>query len=154
MAKYPISVLQGKVSECFNQILQLHVPEDGLILDPTCGQKHLWEGLNIDNVTFSDIVPYPDTYQINLFNILQEKPDWVGKFNAIIFDPPYMFGVKCSSDPRVKDYGGYAQTYDDLLKYMELTQTILPELLKPKGILAQTNITFPRKSYTYITLIG
>lgn len=73
LAKYPISHNGSKkLGEFFEQILAFHIPpsKEKMILDPTCGKKHLWaEYLKKDfygktkleeygQVVFSDIKPY------------------------------------------------------------------------------------------------
>ena len=54
-------------------------------------------------------------------------------FNGIIYDPPYFFGYKGSTDPRKNDYGDYLQTYDDLLQFMHIANNHLYNMLEDNG---------------------
>jgi len=132
--KYPISVKDGKLSERFLEVLKLHVPpsKDKVILDPTCGKRYLWQGIPYEKlygkVIFFDIRDYGQGMIQDLFTY---KPKI--KFDAIIYDPPYLFGYKGSKDPRRKDYGDYCQSYNDLLKFMTFANSEFPKWLKEDG---------------------
>lgn len=143
MPKYPLSHNAGKtLGEFFNELLTFHLPpsKDVVILDPTCGKKHLWiEFLKPDlkgktrlddygKVVFSDIVDYG---QEIVSDIKDLKFDY--QFDGIIFDPPYFFGYKGSTDPRREDYGDYIQNYEDLIWYMDLANNKFLEWLKDDG---------------------
>jgi hypothetical protein len=143
MAKYPLSHNGGKkLGEYFYDILKFHIPpsENKVILDPTCGKKYLWteyykpdlEGkLKINEygkVVFSDKIDYG---QEIVSDIKDLKIDTL--FDGIIFDPPYFFGYKGSTDPRRQDYGDYLQNYDDLLWFMDFGNEKFPNWLKDNG---------------------
>jgi len=142
LAKYPISIHSGKVSKVFLEILSFHIPPTGnkLILDPTCGKKHLWTEFNKTNmdgktilesfgrVVFSDIKDYGQEFIADIFKM---KPNI--KFDTIIYDPPYFFGVDVSDDQREEDYGGYAQTYNELLNYIDIANDKMHLWLKDNG---------------------
>ena len=143
MAKYPISHNGSKkLGEFFGEILTFHIPpsKEKMILDPTCGKKHLWdEYLKKDfygktkleeygKVVFSDIKPNGQEIvsDVNSLNF-----DY--QFDGIVYDPPYFFGYKGSSDPRREDYGDYVQAYEGLLEFMDIADTRFPEWLKENG---------------------
>ena len=143
MAKYPLSHNAGKkLGEYFYDILNFHIPpsKDKMILDPTCGKKHLWteyyksdlEGkIKINDygkVVFSDIVDYGQEYVSDIKDLRLDD-----EFDGIIYDPPYFFGYSGSNDPRRQDYGDYIQTYEDLLWYMKFANSKFPQWLKDDG---------------------
>lgn len=143
MARYPISHNGNKqLGVYFKEILTFHIPlsKEKIILDPTCGKKHLWVELEkkdlhgkstieeYKKVIFSDIVDYGQEIVSNIKDLNFDM-----KFDGIIFDPPYFFGYKGSTDPRRKDYGDYHQTYEDLLWFMDFANSKFPDWLKDDG---------------------
>lgn len=143
MGKYPISHNGSKkLGEFFKEILTFHIPpsKQKVILDPTCGRKYLWEeylkkDLNgktsleeYGEVVFSDIKSYG---QEIISDVKSLNFDYL--FDGIIYDPPYFFGYKGSSDPRREDYGDYVQTYEELLEFMDIANSKFPSLLKDDG---------------------
>ena len=142
MARYPISHNASKqLGAYFEEILKFHIPPsmDKRILDPTCGKKYLWaEFLKTDlrgkkkiedyDVLFSDIVDYGQEIISDIKDL-----EFNVQFDGIIYDPPYFFGYKGSTDPRRKDYGDYHQTYEDLLWFMDLANSTFPDWLKDDG---------------------
>jgi len=136
VSKYPISIGGGKVSPFFDKILRLHFPKGSRILDPTCGKKLLWADIDQSEweVTFSDIAPHQDSLTFDLFDLpSMEFGLQKGKFDGIIYDPPYFFGVPLSNDPRAEAYGFYRQSKGELRKFMEATVTVFPSILRPQG---------------------
>ena len=163
MAKYPISHNGKKnLGEFFRAILQFHISPSKVkvILDPTCGKKHLWEDYlkpslkessQIDEygkVIFSDIVDYGQEIVSNISDLSYNH-----ELDGIIFDPPYFFGYKGSNDPRRQDYGDYLQTYNDLLWFMDFANSHFPDWLKNEGKLilkcADQYQTKERKFYSH-----
>ena len=143
MAKYPISHNGSKkLGEFFEQILTFHIPpsKEKIILDPTCGKKHLWEeylrkGLHgktrledYGKVIFSDRKDYGQEIVSDVKSL-----DFDFQFDGIVYDPPYFFGYKGSDDPRREDYGDYVQTYEELLEFMDTANVMFPSLLKHEG---------------------
>jgi hypothetical protein len=141
--KYPLSHNRGKtLGAFFYEILTFHIPfsREKIILDPTCGKKHLWvEFLKKDltgkklldrygKVVFADIVDYGQEIVSEVSDLKLDT-----NFDGIIYDPPYFFGYVGSNDPRRKDYGDYSQNYDDLLKFMNVANNKFLELLKQDG---------------------
>lgn len=140
MARYPIATRSGKVGEFFDDLLKLHLDlaKSPLILDPTCGEKHLWEGIAYTEyprriegqpqVVFRDADPTKSWIAQDV-----RKMTFTKLFDAVIFDPPYFFGQESSSDPRQNDYGGYHQSLADLHSLiMDGTERCF-ESLKPGG---------------------
>ena len=163
MAKYPISHNGNKqLGLYFKEIMILHIPpsKDKSILDPTCGKKRLWSEMEMkdvhgistldryNKVIFSDLVDYGQELVSNIDDLSFDT-----KFDGIIYDPPYFFGYKGSSDPRRKDYGDYMQTYGNLLGFMDVANTRFPEWLKDDGKLivkcADQYQTKERKFYAH-----
>ena len=143
MARYPISHNAGKqLGVYFEEILNFHIPpsKDKRILDPTCGKKYLWTEFlktdlrgkskidDYDDVIFSDIVDYGQEIVSDIKDL-----EFDTRFDGIIYDPPYFFGYKGSSDPRRKDYGDYIQTYEDLFWFMDIANEKFPKWLKDEG---------------------
>jgi DNA modification methylase len=138
--KYPLSHNRGKkLGDFFCEILKFHVPPSAekAILDPTCGKKHLWtEILKNDlnkngkygRIVFSDIKDNGQEIVTNIKDLIFDH-----EFDAVIYDPPYFFGYKGSKDPRKKDYGDYAQTYQDLIWFMNIANENFPKWLKSDG---------------------
>ena len=54
-------------------------------------------------------------------------------FDGIIFDPPFIFGLKDTDDPRSEDYGGYTQTYAEFSGLMISANELFPRWLKRDG---------------------
>ena len=143
MARYPISHNAGKqLGEFFEEVLKFHISpsKNKRILDPTCGKKYLWtEFLKTDlrgkskiesygEVIFSDIADYGQEIVSDIKDL-----EFDAQFDGIIYDPPYFFGYKGSTDPRRKDYGGYIQNYEDLLWFMDIANEKFPNWLKDDG---------------------
>jgi len=143
MTKYPISHNGGKtLGKYFSEILTFHIQpsKDKVILDPTCGKKHLWVEFLKPNlygktkleeygrVVFSDIVDYGQEIVSHIKDL-----EFDIKFDCIVYDPPYFFGYTGSKDPRREDYGDYTQTYEDLIWFMDFANRKFPEWLKRDG---------------------
>ena len=143
LAKYPISHNgRKKLGEFFKEILTFHIPpsKTTMLLDPTCGRKHLWEEYlkrdlsgkakleQYGKIVFSDIKDYG---QESLSDV--KTLDFDYKFDGIIYDPPYFFGYKGSNDPRREDYGDYVQTLEDLFEFMDVANKKFPHLLNDDG---------------------
>jgi DNA modification methylase len=79
-------------------------------------------------VVFSDMKPYG---QDIVSDVSALKFNY--QFDGIVYDPPYFFGYKGSSEPRREDYGDYVQTYKDLVEFMTLANTKFPKWLKDDG---------------------
>jgi hypothetical protein len=94
------SILKGTNAEVFKTLLLYYRPPPAWILDCTCGYKHFWDEMIgiYDTVTldgkppykiiFTDIRPIGD-YQVDYRFILDKFPDWEGKFDVVVYDPPY-----------------------------------------------------------------
>jgi hypothetical protein len=163
LAKYPISHNGSKkIGEFFKEILTFHIPpsKQKVILDPTCGKRHLWEeylkhSLNGENmleeygkVVFSDIRDYGQEVVEDVNSL-----DFDYQFDGIVYDPPYFFGYKGSNDPRKAEYGDYVQTLDKLYKFMDIANSKFFDLLKSDGKLivkcADQYNTKERKFYAH-----
>jgi len=143
VAKYPISHNGNKnLGEFFQEILQFHIPssKDKVILDPTCGKKHLWEEYlkhdlrgfhkieEYGKVIFSDKIDYGQEIVSDIKDL-----EYNHALDGIVYDPPYFFGYTGSNDPRREDYGDYIQDYDALLWFMDFANTRFPDWLKDDG---------------------
>lgn len=150
MAKYPISITDsihdGKMAAAFWELLKLHVPSGSKILDPTAGGKLLWAGVPDDQfelgfepqyeITFSDINYSGEeygNYQQNLGRAPTDRPEWVGAFDCVVYDPPYLIGENGTNDGRESQYGSYAFSEEDLKMYMSWVPSVIHKLLKPGG---------------------
>lgn len=144
MAKYPLSILDsisdGKMSDAFAKVLRMHMPAGSNILDPTAGTHLLWKSILFPgepfagdpeyNVTFTDINGGEGNEQQNLARAVYDRPQWLRTFDCVVYDPPYFIG---EHSPREEQYGTYAYSEQDLLMYMSLVHTVIPQLLMPKG---------------------
>ena len=143
MPRYPLSHNAGKsLGEYFFDILTFHIPPAGdiVLLDPTCGKKHLWVDFQKRNllgktkleeygkVVFSDIQDYGQEHVSDVADL-----NFNHLFDGIVYDPPYFFGYSGSTDPRREDYGDYIQTYEDLLWFMDVANQKFPSMLKDEG---------------------
>ena len=143
MAKYPISHNGSKkLGEFFKDILSFHIPpsKDKIILDPTCGKKHLWEEYvqpdlrgntklqEYGKVIFSDVKDHGQEIVSDVRSLSFDL-----QLDGIIYDPPYFFGYKGSNDPRREDYGDYVQTYNELVEFMEIANNKFPVWMKEDG---------------------
>lgn len=150
-AKYPESINREgeRPTIFFKRILTFHIPPEDKprILDPTCGEKHLWKGftkrqtklsgesaeadLTDYDIVFSDI---EDKGQEIVSDVRTIDEEVEGEFDGIIYDPPYLFGVQANDDPRDEDYGsGYNQDFENLLEFMGIANSKFPPLLKNDG---------------------
>ena len=120
--------------------------DDFRILDPTCGDKLSWryyfdlhrrknEGFFCScfsyEVYFSDIKRGEFQDEV----ILLQDLNFDFLFDAIFFDPPYIFGNKNTEDVRELQYGGYENTYDDFCSLLGKANDKFPSLLKENGLL-------------------
>jgi len=143
MVKYPLSHNRGLgLGDFFREILEFHIPpsKDVRILDPTCGRRYLWQGMlrrdllgerpidRYGEVVFSDILDYGQGIVSDVKDL-----DFDDEFDGIVYDPPYFFGYSGSKDPRREDYGDYAQTYEDLLWFMDVANEKFPRWLREGG---------------------
>ena len=138
MSKIPISVFDGKVSDAFKAIVQFHIPLGSNILDVTAGERLLWNDW-LDEAKHNYIIDFYDKNgdrskksEVKQYDIFSDVPFNRSKYNVLIYDPPYFFGVKKSDDPRKDKYGGYAGTYPDLKNYMYVVSK-LGNFLKSDG---------------------
>ena len=125
--KYPISILK---EDPLKTIMLFHMPPESfkLILDPTCGKKRMWNGwaeaTTLYKITFADSGNFGQ-------ELVCEFKDHQGVYDGIIFDPPYLFGINGSKD--TKDFGDYAQTYDELVSYIAGANDRFPSILRQGG---------------------
>ncbi|RLI16715.1 hypothetical protein DRO41_00410 [Candidatus Bathyarchaeota archaeon] len=129
MSKVPISCKGGKVSDFFKDIFLFHSRDKCKIWDCTCGRRYLWSSFTKDeikHVLFSDIRDFGDNVVMDLFDMKDKK-------DLIIFDPPYLFGIKAKNDPREKDYGSYCGSYENLQRMMRMSREKFNEILESEG---------------------
>ena len=128
--KYPLSCLTGTASEAFGTVLDFHLAGARKVLDPTYGDGLSWKGLSADkyDLTRSDIREGQDA-----FTLSADRPDLLGAFDVVFYDPPYFIDVANSKDPRFAAYGGaYGQAAAALEAYMEFVSEV-PRFLVPNG---------------------
>ena len=128
-----MSCFDGKLGILLEKILDFHVrPVGKRILDPTCGKRYIWDGFNDPSyeIVYADKVDYGYNIVSDLNDLQFDEP-----FHGIVFDPPYLFGIEDSKDVREEEYGGYAQTYEELVDFMKRARDKLYTLLVDNGIL-------------------
>ena len=148
MGKRPIVSLQTSIefSRALQMILEFHLFEGAVIIDPTPGNKHSWRFYltELDKRQFFppkkfDIQFIPD--DITTFQKTKEYVEENGPADAVYYDPPYMFGVSRTKDYsgmkgcRAKDYGGYHYTFDEVKNFVAIANEMIPGFLKDTGLL-------------------
>jgi len=115
--------------QVFYDLLSFSLKEGSKILDVTCGRKHSWQyyfmrsknlGFNLSrhkrfDITFADNQNFGDNIICDSRNLEKIFPK--SSFDAIYFDPPYIFDVESHQDSRENDYGGYSNSF---LSFQEL----------------------------------
>jgi DNA modification methylase len=135
MSKYPVSCRSNlKVNEFFKEIIYLHAKEGDKVIDVTCGKRHIWEGFHEEfsstrETIFTDIRDF-EYNMVEDYNHIQGYDNY---FDCIVFDPPYLFGIKAKKDAREEDYGMYNNTYEELMKTIETSPLALFNYLKSGG---------------------
>jgi len=131
--RYPSSLLTGSASDAFSEVLGMHLRGDR-VLDATYGTGLSWSGLRLPiRRVCADIDPKSaHVVKQDLFTAVLDRQEWIRAFDVVFYDPPYYFGVDASDDPRQSDYGGYAVTEAQLLRYMH-AQADLARFLRPGG---------------------
>lgn len=127
----PLSVLTGHVSDAFNKILQYHLKHGATILDPTYGAGLLWQ--HVPDADYH-VIATDALVGVEFSQVFMAAQGYL-PVDAVVYDPPYMFGVGKSLDPRVALYGGYGQSYAQLLWYIAVTTRIIPDWLTSGGLL-------------------
>ena len=85
----------GNNTEIFNQILQLHVPENSTIADVTFAKGVFWRKVDLTKYKLlpSDIRQEPNPYNLEVrLADCRNLPYEDKSLDAIVFDPPYMEG--------------------------------------------------------------
>lgn len=149
MAKYPVAVRAGAYEDFVEDLLKFHFKQGKRLLDPTCGEKLMWEGIEPDyfDVVFSDIKLGQDLRELT----------YEEEFDGVIFDPPYFFGYAGSTDPRREAYGDYDPTYKELVELMlrgiDMAHTALKKggklVLKCADQLDTVHLTYYGHHYTW-----
>lgn len=143
----PLLIIQNEpFSKIFYRLLCFHLPEGGRVLDPTCGkEKHSWEYYFYTSRSAHLVTPSPkfnvlfsdsqDFGQDIVSDVLDLPKLDLGKFDAIFFDPPYVFDVSSSTDTREGSYGYYHGTFSLLRNLVKNCSKVFYELLTEKGFL-------------------
>ena len=142
MGKRPIVALQTSIefSRALQMILEFHLFEEAVIIDPTPGNKHSWRFYltELDKHQFFspkkfDIQFIPD--DITTFQKTKEYVEENGPADAVYYDPPYLFGASGTKDYRTKDYGAYHYTFDEVKNFVAIANEMIPGFLKDTGLL-------------------
>lgn len=127
----PISILDDRAAVAWETVLQFHLPEQSVVLDPTYGTGRIWGGDTRGHVVCAhDILA--DAPQ-DLFTLKVDHPEYISYFDGVVYDPPFLVDVMTTKDPRAASYGGYGYTDADLRRYMGAISDPLVDLLKPGG---------------------
>ena len=160
MQNKPLLALQNNpFSLVLTMVLDYHLKEGSKVLDPTCGLKYSWAKY-LDDSKKANIMFYkPRQFEITFV----DKKEGGGleglvyeDFDAVYFDPPFVFGLKNSSDERQEDYGGYDFTFEGLKELFVLANEVFVGILKEKGLLflKYTDVfSFTEKKYYYCASI-
>lgn len=132
----PFTCLQNRpFPEVFNQVLNFHLEENSLILDPTPGSEHSWSKYREHQKHAPFMLTKPKYYYITYSTIgISKLPKEVNRqYDAIFFDPPYIFDLPKNKDKRATDYGEYYHSRKEVADLMIQANRIFPQLLKPTG---------------------
>jgi len=137
-----LSVLFGEQSEILKQILEFYLPKGSKILDVTYGHGRLSGNLMLEYEIVSNDVDPESTSQYHLpFNRLFEIVKDHGKFDAVIYDPPYkydqpsyIFKVIPEQDTDWKPIKT-KWTINHQISSATTLNCVLPSILKKKGFL-------------------
>lgn len=143
MAKYPVSCLDGTAADALRSVLSMHL-DGSRVLDLTYGEGLSWRdgdlldttrvhtvrGLVDVELTRSDIKA---PYNQNIFTVLADRPEWIGAFDLVYYDPPWFVDIGDESvDPRAEAYGGYGEQATSLDGYVMVASSF-EQLLRPSG---------------------
>ena len=129
-----------RFSEAFYRILDFHLEEGAKILDPTCGEKVSWATYFKEINKLKGLDPKFDAKK---YIITFNDPKFSGQrfeelvfnkeFDAIYFDPPYIFDVSKSTDVDEEKYGGYNFSQEEIRGFFGAANRLFPKWLKKKG---------------------
>lgn len=156
----PILALQNApFSYILRMVIDYHLPEKSRILDPTCGLKLSWSKY-LDDSKKANIMFYkPKQYEITFVDKkegMELKEIECKDFDAVYFDPPFIFGLKSSTDERCEAYGDYHHTFEGVKDLFELGNKVFYGVLKEKGLLflKYTDVfSFTEKKYYHCSSI-
>lgn len=134
LARYPLSCLDGTAPAAFATVLGMH-RGGGKVLDLTYGTGRSWGERPDDGITLvkADISGGKDVVAQDLFAAVIDRPDWIGAFDVVYYDPPWFVDIGSSTkDPREAAYGGYSGNARSFDEYVTFVAT-LPSFLKPGG---------------------
>jgi len=121
--------------QVFKMVLDFHLQEGATILDTTPGMRYSWKKYE-QNIKYNDIQFFKEKeYNISyLYTPIEKLFDLPMIFDALFFDPPYIFGTKGkTTDPREEDYGAYQHDFNKIREIFETANTVFPSILKPDG---------------------
>jgi len=136
-----LSVLLGEQSDNLKHILKFYLPKGSKILDVTYGHGKIWSSISKDcyKVVTNDIDPESLAKYHHSFNNLELISKEYGKFDAILYDPPYKYGKSSYILNEVddKDWRPIKTKWRviDQVTSAQTLNIILPEILKPNGSL-------------------
>jgi len=135
----PLLALQTTIpfDKVLVMILNFHLRNEAKILDITPGEKHSWRTwLREEKKRSSLFFPRKKFYitwiEEDLETYRQTKT-LQKEYDAIFFDPPYIFGLSSTSDIRSKDYGEYFHSFDNIQHMFEKANKYFPKVLITGG---------------------
>jgi len=139
-----LSVLIGEQPEILKQILEFYLPKGSSILDITYGHGKLYQAsgyVNFDEYTIigNDIDPDSPAKHHLPFDDLPSLVDEYGKFDCVIYDPPYKYNEPSFILFKRPDYDWSSNktkwSINDQMESAKILNKILPMVLNPNGLL-------------------
>jgi len=128
-----LGVMNIQFPLAFIMILNFHLRNGDSILDPTYGKGLSWEEYERNQKLKNSMLWTPKTYDIITKYNLEQCVDLSKKFEAIFFDPPYIFDIQKTDDGREENYGEYHHALEDIEQLFQLANITFPSLLIPNG---------------------
>lgn len=128
-------------SKVFLMVLNFHLKEDSQILDITPGERYSWSSWLYEekkrNQCFFPRKRFSVDWIEEDLSTYKKMRELISagnkKWDAVFFDPPYIFGLANSNDKRCQSYGQYKHSFQDIKAFFTKANDIFPKLLKSEG---------------------
>ena len=137
MSDIPTSIINLPFPKAFTWILTFHLSNGDRVWDPTHGEAHSWKdykqqqkhkGFGLCPTPKLDIVGTDIKSGTDFQNTTFKR-----EFDACFFDPPYIWGLKKTTDNRDNDYGEYQHTKMSLQTLVKTGFSAIHRALKKNG---------------------
>lgn len=138
MSNIPTSLSsKSTFAQIFTRIITFHLNDGDKVWDPTAGVGHSWEdyehqrkhpGFGFCPIPKLCIISTDIKTGHNLLNATFNH-----EFDACFFDPPYIWGLKNTTDKRSNDYGEYHHDKSSLQTLIKNGFAVIHKALKKNG---------------------